>query len=72
MRNNEAFTGHKKRIGNTGKPVVKSRYDRISRERWLQRNREDAERRKKLNPRIVMNDPDVFFHDILMEQQEQS
>lgn len=26
---------------------------------------------KRLNPRYVFNDPNVFFHDLLMEQQEQ-
>lgn len=27
--------------------------------------------RKRLNPRYVFNDPYVFFHDLLMEQNEQ-
>lgn len=33
----------------------------------------DSRQRKrvKLNPRIVFNDPDSFFKDLLMEQQEQ-
>jgi len=28
--------------------------------------------RKRLNPRLVFADPDSFFSDLLMEQQEQS
>ncbi len=28
--------------------------------------------RLRQNPRLVYNDPDTFFHDLLMEQQEQS
>ena len=28
--------------------------------------------KKRLNPRYVFNNPDVFFRDLLMEQQEQA
>lgn len=72
MRNNEAFTGHKQKIGKAVGTSAYSRYDRISRERWLQRNKENTERRKKINPRIVpvTNNPDDFFTDLLLEQQE--
>ena len=73
MKNNEAFTRHKQQIEKSANNArAYRRYDRISRERWLQRNREDAERRKKINPRIVTNDPTAFFDDLIMEQQEQA
>lgn len=73
MKNPEAFTRHKQRIEKTAcNPVSYHRYDQISRERWLQRNKEDAERRKRINPRIVTNSPTDFFEDLLLEQMEQS
>lgn len=31
----------------------------------------DREQRKRLNPRYVFTDPNDFFHDLLMEQNEQ-
>lgn len=36
-----------------------------------QRKKPPEELIKRLNPRYVFNDPNVFFHDLLMEQQEQ-
>lgn len=32
---------------------------------------EKKEPRQRLNPRLVFTDPDSFFSDLLMEQQEQ-
>lgn len=32
---------------------------------------EKMEPRQRLNPRLVFTDPDSFFSDLLMEQQEQ-
>lgn len=34
--------------------------------------RPDRRERPRQNPRLVYNDPDRFFRDLLMEQQEQS
>lgn len=31
-----------------------------------------TDQQKQINPRLVFNDPDLFFQDLLMEQQEQS
>ncbi len=72
MRNNEAFTGHKQHINKSGKQTLSRRSDQNSRARWLQRNREDSARRKKINPRIVPleNNPDEFFTELILEQQE--
>lgn len=36
-----------------------------------QRKKPPEEVIRRLNPRYVFNDPNVFFHDLLMEQQEQ-
>ena len=56
------------------------RMDMTDNDRKNDRKRErEREQRKKppeevirrLNPRYVFNDPNVFFHDLLMEQQEQ-
>ncbi|MBR6165550.1 MAG: hypothetical protein IKQ45_06470 [Clostridia bacterium] len=51
-------------------PTPKQGYGKYGRSKaqWQQRNKEDA--RKKLNPRLVLSDPDIFFSDLLMEQQE--
>ena len=35
-------------------------------------DKRDAHRHTRRNPRLVFNDPDKFFTDLLMEQQEQS
>ena len=32
---------------------------------------EAKEQRRQMNPRLVFNDPDAFFSDLLLEQQEQ-
>lgn len=34
--------------------------------------REDPKQTPRRNPRLVYGDPDKFFRDLLMEQQEQS
>ena len=71
MKNPEAFTRHKQRIEKTAcNPASYHRYDQISRERWLQRIRENTERRKRLNPRLLVLE-ESFFDDLLLEQQEQ-
>ena len=35
------------------------------------REQEQQEQTRQLNPRLVFNDPDAFFADLLMEQNEQ-
>ena len=46
------------------------------RDRQPERRQEDPKRANhptpRRNPRLVYADPDKFFHDLLMEQQEQS
>ena len=37
---------------------------------YKQRQQEDAERRQKVNPRLVFSDPDVYFSDSQLEQLE--
>lgn len=42
-----------------------------SKVKHMEKNRENAIMRQKINPRIVLSDPDVFFNDLLTEQSEQ-
>ena len=42
-----------------------------SKVKHMEKNRENAMMRQKINPRVVLSDPDVFFNDLLMEQSEQ-
>ncbi len=51
-------------------PTDPGRQGKQSRARQIQKNRETAERRKRINPVSVLSDPDVFFNDLIMEQTE--
>lgn len=44
--------------------------DRDQRQRTQEPDRQQ-EQQSRLNPRLVFNDPDAFFRDLVMEQQEQ-
>lgn len=60
------YTG-RSRYHNQDKP--KSRTDYAgSRARYIQQQHEAAERRQRINPRIVLTDPESFFN----EQQEKN
>ncbi len=41
-------------------------------ERQKEELKQTDQQRPRLNPRLVFGDPDKFFRDLLMEQQEQS
>ena len=56
----------------TNRKKIARRSDRQSKGKQIERNRTDVKLRQKINPRLVLSDPDVFFSDLLMEQREQN
>lgn len=45
---------------------------RLTEHQDSQREEAHTQQKPRRNPRLVFGDPDKFFHDLLMEQQEQS
>ena len=57
---------------NIERPAARPTRQQNSREQEQTPDTQREQYRKRLNPRLVFADPDSFFSDLLMEQQEQS